>query len=378
MTDEWADVRLDSVFEVDNSKLGQHEAEPRVLSLSKYDGFVPADEYFGKRIASAQLDGYKIVAPDGWAYSTIHIDEGSIARNTLGFPGVISPMYTTLRWVSREHEPAYFALLLKSPALLACYRDAAQGSINRRRSLPFKAFGGLTVTVPAISAQRRIVDLMTHLDNHIANLRTERASARQLMMSAGRAPHRTNEWPLKPLGEVARLYQPTTLSKADIRAGGPYVVFGANGPIGTHTEFNHAESQVAVTCRGATCGAVNWTPPNCWITGNAMVVCGDETVIRRRFAYWALQYVVDVSATISGSAQPQITRTSLAPLLFPVPSTEEQDEYVATLDRMADVEQALTDELEALTRLRGQVLSSLLSGKAHVSDAYDSFLSEVS
>ena len=94
-----------------------------------------SDEYFDKRIASANLDAYKPILQDGWAYSTIHIDEGSIARNTLGCPGVISPMYTTMRWISEDDEPTFFELLLRSPQMLAKYRDNAQGSINRRRIL---------------------------------------------------------------------------------------------------------------------------------------------------------------------------------------------------------------------------------------------------
>ena len=177
MTEEWVEVNLSEVFSLNNSKLGDHSVEPRVFSLSKYDGFVPADEYFDKRIASRDLAGYKVVAENEWAYSTIHIDEGSIARNTLGYEGVISPMYTTLTWASTDHSPAFFELLLKSPPLLVKYGSLAQGTVNRRRSLPFKTFADLTVTVPPLSVQRRIVDLLAHLDSHLANLQTERGAA---------------------------------------------------------------------------------------------------------------------------------------------------------------------------------------------------------
>jgi type I restriction enzyme, S subunit len=95
---DWQQITLGRLFSADNSKLGPNAVEPTVMSLYKYAGFVRADEYFDKRIASEKLDGYKPVEPGGWAYSTIHVDEGSIARNNLGETGVISPMYTTLKW----------------------------------------------------------------------------------------------------------------------------------------------------------------------------------------------------------------------------------------------------------------------------------------
>ena len=214
MSAEWIEVSLSEVFTLDNAKLGKHSSEPRVLSLSKYDGFVPSDEYFDKRIASANLDGYKVVDPHGWAYSTIHIDEGSIARNTLGFTGVISPMYTTMRWSSDAHCAAYFAYLLKSPAMLSAYQDSAQGTVNRRRSLAFKTFSSLKVTVPPLPVQRRIVDLMTHVDSHLANLRAEREALRDVEIAQRRTFLAPNEdWDSGLLGDLAEVRLGRMLSK---------------------------------------------------------------------------------------------------------------------------------------------------------------------
>lgn len=171
---DWQKITLERLFSADNSKLGEHAEEPTVMSLSKYDGFVRAHDYFDKRIASEKLDGYKTVEPGGWAYSTIHIDEGSIARNTLGETGVISPMYTTLRWHGGGVAlPEYAELLLRSPRMLAEYANNAQGSVNRRRSLPFKAFRAIPITVPPLSVQERIVEVIDVVDRQIAALNEE-------------------------------------------------------------------------------------------------------------------------------------------------------------------------------------------------------------
>ncbi|MCH8562453.1 hypothetical protein LTI14_04350 [Nesterenkonia sp. YGD6] len=164
MNSEWETVLLSEVFAVSNLRLGEHVEEPPVFAISKYHGVVLGSDYHGRRVASAALDGYKVLGRDDWAYSTIHIDEGSIARNRHAFSGVVSPMYTILRWTSTHHDARYFELLLRSPAMLNEYGNMAQGSVNRRRSLPWKRFSNISVNVPPVEEQRRIVDLVGALD----------------------------------------------------------------------------------------------------------------------------------------------------------------------------------------------------------------------
>jgi len=158
---------LGELFEPSNDRLGNHENEPPVFAISKYDGVVLASEYHDRRVASDKLNAYKTLGSKDWAYSTIHIDEGSIARNNHRFLGVVSPMYTVLRWREVDHEPRYFEHVLRSPAMLGTYRDMAQGSINRRRSLSWKTFSLIEVCVPSLPEQRRIVDLIGAVDEAI-------------------------------------------------------------------------------------------------------------------------------------------------------------------------------------------------------------------
>ncbi len=143
-------------------------------------------------------------------------------------------------------------------------------------------------------------------------------------------------WRWVKLGEMCRLYQPKTITKKEITAkAGPYPVFGANGIIGYYAEYNHEEPQVAVTCRGATCGTVNYTPARVWITGNAMVVTPTSTEIGKDYLYWILQ-AADLTKAIGGSAQPQITRTTLSPVRIPLPPLPEQRRIVARIEELME------------------------------------------
>lgn len=139
-------------------------------------------------------------------------------------------------------------------------------------------------------------------------------------------------WSLVKLGDVCELYQPKTITSNEIESVGLYKVFGANGIIGFYDKYNHEESEVLVTCRGATCGVVNKSEPKSWITGNAMVIKPKkENDINKDFLFYILTNT-DLTPVISGAAQPQITRQNISPFKIPLPPLEVQEEIVKELE----------------------------------------------
>lgn len=137
---------------------------------------------------------------------------------------------------------------------------------------------------------------------------------------------------LVELGEVTNLYQPQTISQKDMVEDGQYLVFGANGVIGKYDQYNHEDREVLITCRGATCGTINMSTPKAWITGNAMVAQPiDDKTLNKDFLFFLLSNS-DLSSTISGAAQPQITRQGLSPFKIPLPPLSIQEEIVAEIE----------------------------------------------
>ncbi len=151
-----------------------------------------------------------------------------------------------------------------------------------------------------------------------------------------------NNWEIKKLGDVCDLYQPKTISSKDMIDGGQYPVFGANGIIGKYNKYNHEEPQLLITCRGATCGSVNVSEPKSWINGNAMVVKPKENSLNLNFIKYLFLGGIDISKTITGAAQPQITRQKLSPILITYPKfLPEQQRIVTVLDQVfASIAQA--------------------------------------
>ena len=154
------------------------------------------------------------------------------------------------------------------------------------------------------------------------------------------------------LEEICSLYQPQTISGKEILSRGKFLVYGANGIIGYYDSYNHEDCEIAMTCRGATCGNIIWTKPRSWITGNAMVVHPTSSVVDKRYLYYFLKEK-KMSRAITGSAQPQITRSDLEFFEVLLPPLEEQKKIAGTLaliDRKIELCEAQNRTLEKLAR----------------------------
>lgn len=162
-----------------------------------------------------------------------------------------------------------------------------------------------------------------------------------------------DEWQTVKLVDACEVYQPKTISKKEMLPDGEFVVFGANGIIGRYDKFNHEEPQVLVTCRGATCGSINVSEPYAWITGNAMVIRPKADDFSKRYLEYYLRGAVDFTTVITGAAQPQITRQSLALVDFSFPLLSEQERIVAILDKAFEgIDQAIAHTEQNLASAR--------------------------
>ena len=144
------------------------------------------------------------------------------------------------------------------------------------------------------------------------------------------------DWEYKTLGEICDIYQPKTISNEMLVKGGKYPVYGANGTIGFYNSCNHIESEILLTCRGATCGTINVSQPYSWINGNAMVIHRKSDYLDFKFLYFLMKSL-DYSLVINGAAQPQITRARLAPIKVAIPPKPTQLSIVSELDKLNEL-----------------------------------------
>jgi restriction endonuclease S subunit len=259
----------------------------------------------------------------------------------------------------------YLALLSMQDHLYSLSRGTALQHVYA------KDLKSLMIPVPHLEEQKRIVqaldDHLSRLDEVVAGL----LGVETLLSSMKRSifekfGQRISHAPEFPILDLCDVYQPRTISVKDLVSDGTYPVYGANGQIGYYNEYNHEDSEVTVTCRGATCGTVNVIPEKSWITGNAMVVRPKSGQLSKDFLELYLRGL-NYNKVITGTAQPQITRQSISSLRLPLPSLTDQVTAVTRSQEVLRKHSVLATLLEDCFRnldvLRRALLHSAFEGK---------------
>lgn len=230
----------------------------------------------------------------------------------------------------------------------------------------------LKILLPPLDEQKKIAEILSTWDEAInltinlieSKKQFKKALMQNLLTAKIRFPEFKNEWLIVKLEEVSEMYQPQTISQSELTDSG-FDVYGANGIIGKYGRYNHEFEQVVVTCRGNTCGAVNFTKPKSWITGNAMVINLDNsTKVIKTFIYYLLSNT-NFQYLISGSGQPQIT-SNIRYHKIKLPNLKEQQKIAEVLTACDDEINLLNLKLENLKKQKQGLMQKLLSGKVKV------------
>jgi len=171
-------------------------------------------------------------------------------------------------------------------------------------------------------------------------------------------------WTVASIGELCEIYQPETISGANLIENGKYKVFGSNGVIGYYDRFNHPDPEVVVSCRGD-CGNVFWTTENSWITGNAMVFKPRETWISKEYILRNLR-IMNLKNIVTGTVQGQITRNNVSGLNILRPTKDLMKLYSSMTDPAIELIREAQDENEKLNRIRLEITPLLISGEIQI------------
>lgn len=260
---------------------------------------------------------------------------------------VVSGLHTIPCRPKMRFSPRYLGYYVNSPQyhnqLIPFIQGVKVSSISK--SLIKNTF----ISYPSLSEQSKIASFLSCLDERIAT--QNKIISKYESLIKGLCEYVitiASGHPIR-LGEISIIYQPQTITQAELSDNGAYPVFGANGIIGYYNQFNHEKAQIIITCRGSTCGTVNMSAPNSWITGNSMVinVDGYESIVDKQYLFYYLK-TISFKSMIPGSGQPQIVRKPLVNLLISLPELNTQVKYRSIIDT---INKKLVKEKDMLFRL---------------------------
>ena len=292
--------------------------------------------------------------------------------------------------------PAFLGYFFQTPTFWWHMQNRAQGTVLRRKTISHEAFTGIPITLPPLPVQRRITDLMAHLDGHLANLRTE---IRMVEINlAALSQHLTQAkpgWREVTVGEVASFaggyafpekHQGEShgeipffkVSDMNASADGKHLTSAANWVSRESLTQMKAKPWPRGTVVFPKVGAALMTEKRRILSvegafdNNCMgLVPRNEILSDFLFARLSC---VRLGEFAQQGAVPSINQSHVASIPISLPTLDEQSEVVQTLNQQHQFLTDLSREIEQLSEFRGACLTNLLFGNEKVSSDYDSLL----
>ena len=170
----------------------------------------------------------------------------------------------------------------------------------------------------------------------------------------------------RPLSTIAS-FKYGTMPKKDKLGTGQYYAYSGYQIVGNYPEVMFKNPQLIIVARGVGgCGDIKYTPANCYLTNLAIAIIVKKTIYDD-FLYHYLR-LHDTKVMNTGSAQPQITVTTLEKFEIPMPSEKELTLFSNYVQPFKIQYRNNLAENKRLAILRNTLLPKLMSGELDVSD----------
>ena len=141
---------------IEESKERHDGSKENILTVSNKYGFIKSDEYFKHRVASKNIENYKIVKSNYFAYNPARVNIGSIALQNKYSKGQVSPMYTVFKISNKNKILEEFLIeILKTSYSNKLINKYAKGTI--RQILKFEDLCKILIPDLSLDEQKNII-----------------------------------------------------------------------------------------------------------------------------------------------------------------------------------------------------------------------------
>lgn len=296
-----------------------------------------------------------------------------------------------------EVDQAFLALALEHVDWSEYGNPAVKGKTLNRESLD-----AVRLSLPPIEEQRRIVDLMSHVDDALRSCDALVSAEGALLDAASEALVFSAGFPLMKVGDLAAgkrglvggPFGSSLVGRDYVETGVP-VIRGQNLQ-GRHVSgdfvfVSDEKSQslhgnqatpgdVVFTQRG-TLGQVSLIPddayPNYVVSQSQMRLTPDRSIVSAEWVYHVFRsprMVQRIKRADTSTANPHINLGILRGMDVPIPSVEMQAQVCSQLNAIEASIEVEKTESESLKSARGALLSALLCGTHPIPASYDEFI----
>ena len=264
-------------------------------------------------------------------------------------------------------------------------RDCKQISQGTAQdNLSWKKLSTIKFCIPEYKEQCRIADILSAYDDLIENnqkqIKLLEEAAQRLYKEWFvnlRFPGHENTkivdgvpegWRISSIYDVFDIKYGKNLPTSKITKVGQYPVYGASGVIGYYNEKNCDDYVTLVTSRGNGSGDVFRTHhKQSYVTNNSFIARrNDKNIFIKNEFTFQLFSNTDFKKLCTGSAQPQLTNTSIQKIKIFLPNRQLIEKYQRCTIEMSEKQEVLYKEQRALTQARNRLLSKLINGTVEV------------
>lgn len=342
-----------------------------------------------------QLDFSSSMFVPRWYYETLDLkrkaQKNDILYSVVGSFGIPVFMKNSIEFIFQRHiallrpniekiVPQYLYYVMLDRAFYMMADSLAIGAAQR--TITLSSLRNIEITIPEVGQQQRIVDILSAYDDLIEN------NQKQIKLLEEAAQRLYKEWFIDlrfpghenveivdgipkgwnkcPIDDIFRIRYGKTLPTSKISNKGVYPVYGANGLIGYYDEKNCDDYTVLITSRGNGSGDVSRThDKESFVTNNSFIVKPLNSLYRISYVYQLMKHT-DFKNVCTGSAQPQLTNTSISTITVAKPAEELIDLFCDRADAFYKKIESLLRQNRYLVEARDRLLPKLMSGEIEV------------
>lgn len=393
MSDDWSEVRLGDCYDLIAERQDSRALEPgsRYFGLEHLSPESPIASHGGTTSdVAGQVSAFQ---PGDTLFGRLrpYLRKVSFA----GVGGYCSPEILVLRPRTEIAVPRFLHLLASSEGIIAQAIASSAGSRMPRTAAADLA--AISIALPPLAVQRRIVDLMAHVDTHLASLRAEREAITRVaetVMAAQLAGGLGDDVTQVRLADVwsesshpERVLQDVAYRIAGVLNQGKGLI-DKGELLGQSTQyarlFRLRPGQVVMRRLTAWEGPIAVVPAafDGWCVSNEFPTFDiDETLMTVGFAdalcQWpGLWHQMRQRVTGSVMRRKRLSPEQLLSVEVPLPALDRQRVIGDAVGRARSIVTLLDHEIDALATSRASLLASLLNGEIAIPDAYQLLYSE--
>lgn len=153
---DWSMVKLGIILKEKDTRVKDlNYKDIPVLSITRYEGLILQSKKFNKRVASVDIQKYKVVEKGQIVYG-FPMDEGVIYSLKNIEMGAVSPVYEVWKVNSEIAFTHFVDYILKTPFMISTYKKLSSNTVHRRRIVKKDDFKKIIIPLPPLPEQQAI------------------------------------------------------------------------------------------------------------------------------------------------------------------------------------------------------------------------------